>query len=779
MDWIANAILRLRIPILVAAFAATAWLGSYIPRIQFDSSSDGSVPRGDPEQAFFEDAIETFGNDQVSMAVIVAPGEDGVFNRGTLEKIGRLTSAIQKIEGVQEVVSLTNARYLTGAEGVLETPLVVPEIPGDLQGMRDLRDFVLGDDLFLKTLVSADGKAAAINVFMRDYPDAELIALDIDGKIQALLEKEQGPEELHYAGLTYTRRVINATMHRDLRIFIPLTLVFIGLVLLLTFRNFRGVALPLLVMIMSIVLTMGLIGYLQKPFSLVLTVLPPFLIAVGSTYAIHVLSHFDDHMRRTPGISSGDAARLTVKELFLPVAMSAVTTMIGFGSLIINSIPNIQKMGLFSTIGTGLAFLVTITVLPAILSLVRKPRVKAVAGKSGDRMERFMVWLVGFIEDHRGWIVLFIILTSGLSVWGFLRMKVDTNFLSYFDERTEIRKTTDIIAKNLAGASTFYLVVEGKERDSMKRPDLLKAVDRIQSYMEGLPGVDKTVSIVGHLKRLHMALNYDDPDSLIVPGDAGIIEEELLLFSIAHDPAAMERYVNGDFRKMTVFARTSLVGSSEILGTIRKISDYAREVLPQGFTAKPTGTIIVLTYAAESIATGQRNSLVSALALIFVVMALLLRSFGAGFYSMLPNIFPILIVFGIMGFAGISLNIGTSIIACTAIGIAVDDTIHFMTEFGRHMQKSDDRRSAMREIFRSIGKPVIYTSVTLFFGFLILSVSDFEIISSVGFLTGITMLTALVGELLILPILLLSTRTMSRKSHAPGMQHPHAEGKDQ
>jgi hypothetical protein len=164
--------------------------------------------------------------------------------------------------------------------------------------------------------------------------------------------------------------------------------------------------------------------------------------------------------------------------------------------------------------------------------------------------------------------------------------------------------------------------------------------------------------------------------------------------------------------------------------------------------------------------------------LIFVVMALLLRSFGAGFYSMIPNIFPILLVFGIMGFSGITLNIGTSIIACTAIGIAVDDTIHFMTEFGRHMQRGDDRIHAVREIFRSTGKPVIYTSLTLFFGFLILSVSDFKIISSVGLLTGITMITAIVGELGILPLLLLSTKTMSRKVRVSGPEHTHVKGKN-
>lgn len=190
MNRFADTIIRLRFLILLGALGVTVWLGSYIPKIRFDSSSDGSVPRGDPEQAFFEETIATFGNDQVSIVVVDAPGKDGVFNTQTLEKIGRLTATIEGIEGVEEVASLANGRYLTGAGEMLETPPIIPEIPNDLEEMRQLHEFILNNNLFLKTLVSKDGQAAAINIFVRDYPDSELIALNIDGKIQAILADE-------------------------------------------------------------------------------------------------------------------------------------------------------------------------------------------------------------------------------------------------------------------------------------------------------------------------------------------------------------------------------------------------------------------------------------------------------------------------------------------------------------------------------------------------------------------------------------------------------------
>jgi predicted RND superfamily exporter protein len=758
----ANVVVRLRIPILLATLAGTIWFASYIPEIQFDSSSDGSVPDGDPEQAFFEETIETFGNDQVSIVVVDVPGEEGVFNRGTLEKIDRLTHAIEEVEGVEEVISLTNARYLKGSGEMLDTPLVVPEIPDNQADMKDLRDFVLGNDLFLKTLVSSDGQASAINIFVKDYPDSQLIALDIDGKIQVILEEEQQPESLHYAGLTYTRRVINSTMHRDLKIFVPLTLVLITLVLILTFRSFRGVILPLLTVTISTTCTLGLLGLLNKPMSLVMTILPPLLIAIGSSYSIHVVSHFNENVRNN--IGSRESARLALQDLGFPMAMTAFTTIIGFGSLVVNPIPNISKMGIFAMAGIAFTFLIALTVLPSILSLLRTPRVHQLKKDSSDLMSSLLGWLAGFNQRRRAWIVVFALLVTAVSVWGLLIVRVDTNFLSYFDEESDIRQTTDIISDKLAGASTFFLVVDGKEPDSMKRPDLLRSVDRILQFMEALPGVDKTVSIVGQLKQLHMALNYDDPDSLVVPGDQGVIEEELLLFSISNDPAAIERYVNGDFSQITVFARTSLVGSSEILSTLKKVEDYAAQELPSGYTAKPTGTLVVLTHATEAVSRGQRDSLVLALVIIFIVMTALFRSLRIGFLSMIPNALPILIIFGMMGWSGTTLNLGTSIIACTAIGISVDDTIHFMTDFKRRIRKGRKRRLAMEETVKTVGRPLIYTSVTLFFGFLILSLSNFQMISSVGFLTGTTMLTALTADLILLPVILISTRSLDKES---------------
>ncbi len=760
MNNIANGIIRLRIPILLTAIGITIWLSTYIPGIQFDSSSEGSIPKGDPEQAFFEETIETFGNDQVSIVVIDAPGNAGVFNRPTLEKIDRLTRAIEKLEGVEEAISLTNARYLTGAGEMLETPLIIPEIPRDAEAMSELRDFVLGNDLFLKTLVSADGRAAAINVFMRDYPDAELMALDIDGKIKSILSGEQGPEELHYAGFTYTRRVIIETMHHDLRVFVPLTIGLIIIVLLLTFRNIRGVALPLLTVAVSTVCTMGLIGFLNKPLSLVLTILPPLLIAIGSSYSIHIISHFNQYLRSEDGMTGRVAAHHALRDLLSPMAMTAVTTIIGFGSLVVNPIPNINKMGTFAMAGIAFTFLTTITVLPSILSMVKSEKAGKIKRDSTDLMDRFLEWLCRFTSGHRFLVGALSSLLVLLSIWGILYVRVDTNFLSYFAKDSDIRKTADIISEKLAGATTFFLVIDGKEADSMKRPDALQAVDRIQQYMESLPGVDKTVSIVGQLKRLHMALNYDEPDSLKVPDDEGIIEEEILLFSISNDPAAMERYVNGDFSQITIFARTSLVGSTEMFGAIRKITDFARNELPAGYTARPTGTIVVLTYATEAVARGQRNSLGLALLIIFFVMMALFRSVKAGVVSMIPNAIPILIVFGLMGLTGTSLNIGTSIIACTALGISVDDTIHFMTEFGRRIREGRDRKHAVEDSIRMIGRPMIYTSITLFFGFMILSLSNFQMISSVGFLTGTTMLTALGADLVLLPVLLISVKRL-------------------
>ncbi len=776
MDRLSHWIIKYRLAVIAASLAVTVWLAAYVPRVTFDTSQDGIIPHGDPSQKYYKETIDTFGNDVVSVAVVVAKGPEGVFDPATLTKIDRLTEDITAIPGVHEVVSLTNASYLKGSGDFLETLPVVPEIPADLPAARALREQVLGNKLFHKTLVSVDGKAAAINIFIDDLPDSALVALNVDGKVRGLLDRYRGPEELYYAGLSNTRRIINETMRRDLKVLVPISLLFIGVILLLTFRSPAGVLLPLLNVTLATLWTVGLIGLTGVPISLITIMLPPLIIAVGSAYAIHFVTEHKEELAK--GTPHREAALHVLRLLFAPVFLSIFTTLIGFGSQLGNSIPNIRTMGVFATAGISFAGLLALTVVPAILSFGRStgrpaPRPAGATASRAPRVKRDMTHhlgnLGGFAVTQRWPVIAATFLATAASVWGASRMKIDTDFLSYFRRDSEIRRTTDLIAKNLAGAATFYIVIDGHQAESMKRPDVLHAIDDLQRFMEKQPGIDKTASIVDHMKLLHMALNNDDPVYERIPETQGIIEEELLLFMISRDPGALARYVNGDFSQISIFVRSRLVGTHEIRDATKRIEEYAKTHLPAGIEAHPTGTIIVLSNALEAIAIGQATSLGSALVIIFLTIAIYLRSIKAGILAMIPNLVPIAMVFGIMGFAGITLNIGTSIIASMALGIAVDDTIHLLIRYKRALLAGSSPGDAILAVLVEGGKPIVYTGITLCLGFLILALSDFAIIRAVGILTGITMITGILVELFLTPSLLSLVPLIGRKPAAPAV----------
>ena len=748
-------LVRWRWFVIILTFAITGYLLFYLGKIRFDSSSDGSVPKGDPSQEYFEIIKDDFGNDQVAMLVILSDEELGIFEPATLEKIKRLTDSIAEFDGVDNVVSLTNSTFLSGVGGEeLTNDLIIPEIPRTRDTARIVRDDVLSNTLFHKTLVSEDGRAAAINIFLANEPDSVLLANGIDDRINEIVEKESGPEKLYYAGLIHTRMEINKTMHKDLGKFIPMSFILILIILFVSFRNLKGVFVPALTILISLIWTFGLVGWLDVPINMTMTIIPPLLIAIACSLTIHIISTYMEQGSKLQDRCS--VIKKTFSSLATPLITAGVTTAIGFGSLMISPIPNIKKVGLFSVIGILFAVFISFTFIPALLATIRLKQRKSTTRKKHDIMSSVIEGVIRINLKARFVILIVAALVLAVSVIGMLRIRVDTDFLSYFKKNSEIRKGAEIIGKNLAGVSTFYVIASSDSIDAMRRTDVLCGVDSLQKFMESMPNIDKATSFVNIVKLFHKAMNSDNPDSFIVTKSQDVLDEEILLTIDQEEPAVRAHYVVEDYTSMAMFARSQLVSTSDLATTVKKIEKFAEEIMPADVSIAATGTVVVFAKSISAIIQGQRDSLILAFALIFIIMSFLFRSFRVGLISMISNIVPIFIIFGIMGWFGISLNLGTSIVASISLGIAVDDTIHYMMNYKRELIKGYDRRTAMVNAARHIGKPVIFTSLALALGFLVICLSDFGMLSSVGILSGVTMITCLISDLFLTSALLLT-----------------------
>jgi uncharacterized protein len=755
--------------ILTLLVLLTVFFAFFARHIRIDSSVESLLPQNDTESQYYGEIRELFGSDEVGVIGLIA---DDIYAAQTLEKLQRLTREIEQVEGVDEVLSLANA--LDPVVDVVEPPPLLPSLPLTPAAVDELKKTVADRPIYLKNLVSPDGRAAAINIFFAAMDDQEFMRRGIDGQIQAIVDRAQGPEQLYYTGLPHFKVYSTQTLRQDLLRFVPFTLLCIFVILYLSFRSLRGVLLPALTVVVSLIWTLGIMVLTGSALSLGSIALPPLLLVLGTAYALHVVAEYYELAR--PGAARDEVVLETLRKITAPVLITAATTVLGFLSLGVNRIVSIREMGVYSSIGIVIAFLLSVTLVPALLALLRLPsrRDDAFSPTVGAALQR-----LGRIDiRYRGAIIGAAVLMAAIAIWQIPSIQVDSNFQSFFRANDPIRQATDAINRHLAGSMTFYVVIDSSEAGIMKKWDTLRRIKDLQLYIDALPGVEKTVSFVDYCELLDRGAQEGGKEEDIVVSATGEIIDTPLPTStmtfwenppqlkaaiqlVASNPKNFSLVVSPDFARSNIVVRTSLSRSSDIMATAETIQAYARDRLPPELQARPTGNLILLTRTTGDIVTGQIQSLSLAAGVIFVIMSAMFLSTRVGVIAMIPNLFPIVVFFGLMGASRSVLNLGTSIVASIALGIAVDNTIHIMTRLSAEVRSSGAQDEALLRTLCTVGKPSLYASVILFLGFLVLCISTFVPIQQFGFLSAVTMVAAFAGDMVLLPALLATTRIIT------------------
>ncbi len=755
--------------LLLLLFLLTCVFGVYAKDIRLDSSVESLLSQDNPDSQYYAEVRQLFGSDEVGVVGLLA---DNIYTADVLHKITRLTEALENIEGVQEVLSLANA--VDPIADVVEPPLLVTQIPTDQAGLDALRETLADRPIYLKNLVSEDGKAAAINIFFADMDDAEFMQRGIDEQVQAILDAERatGPEQLFYTGLPRFKVYSARAMQSDLSRFVPLTLLAIVVVLFVSFRSVRGVLLPALTILVSLIWTLGIMVLAGSSLSLGSIALPPLILVLGTAYSLHMVAEYYELAR--PDGAARDVVLETLKKTSPPICITALTTVLGFLSLGVNPLSSIRVMGIFSSVGILIAFLLSILLVPAVLMQLRLPANPAAAFAPGvttglRRIGRFAI-------QNRLSVIAAALLFAVVAIWNLSSIQVDSNFQSFFRPNDPVRQATDAINTHLVGSMAFYVVIDGEEKDVMKQWDTLRRIKDLQSYIDDLPGVDKTVSFVDYCELLDRGAQSGGGEILVGP-DGEIItapppekpttfwqepsQLRAVMQLVAGSPTSFRSVASPDFTRSNILVRTTLSGSQEISALAEQISAYAQERFPPDLKVRPTGNLILLTKTTGDIVTGQIRSLSLAASVIFVIMSAMFLSARIGLIAMIPNIFPIVIFFGLMGLSGAVLNLGTSIIAAIALGIAVDNTVHLMTRLSAEVHAAPDQETALLHTLGTVGKPSLYASVILFLGFLVLYFSTFVPIREFGLLSAATMVVAFGADVILLPALLATTKIIT------------------
>lgn len=724
--------------------------------LQLDPSTEPLLPAGDPDHALYRGAVLDFGDDEV---YVVAIGCDEVFSHDCLSAIDAVSTKIVQLPEVRSISSLmdvTSFRYVPEHDWVEVRPLI-EEVPTDPDALRALRERALHDPVYVRSIVSPDGRTAAININFRRMSDAELIEARLDERIVEILENEPALDgkPFYVSGRPHFKTHVYHGMVRDLRFVLPLSIAVMALVLWVFTGSVRGVLLPLAVALSAVLWTFGAMAFLDHPLTLLTGLVGPMLLAVGSIYGVHVLARY--HEEAAGAHDPRAAALACLRHLLVPVTIAGLTTILGFAALLVTDVPAVFELGCFSMLGIAGITLSALTGAPAVLArlpLRTAPRALfsgRIASALDSRLERLAVRVT-----RRSGTVLAV--SAGVVVASVLllpRIVIDTDYLSYFDERDRVRTDFEAVNQRLSGAVPLYVVLDGSGPGSFREPAVVRAIEEIQRRVDGLAGVGRSLSFADSMRMLNRAFDQDDPAAERIPDTRSGVTE--LLFMIPKNE--LQRFTTVNHGRANVILRTGEVGSSDILQLVAAIEEQLAQVeLPDGIEARVTGNAILLAHSADGIATGQPLSVAIAAVSIFALVALGLRSIGIGAVAMVPNLVPVLVYFGILGLGVAPLSLPTSLIGCMALGIAIDDTVHYVVRYRSERRLGAAPGQAVRSATRFVGRPIAVTSVVLSLGFLMVTFSDFATLREFGLLSAATMGICLLTDLVLLPALLVRAK---------------------
>ncbi|NOX34086.1 MAG: MMPL family transporter, partial [Deltaproteobacteria bacterium] len=491
--------------------------------------------------------------------------------------------------------------------------------------------------------------------------------------------------------------------------------------------------------------TMGLFPIFNITLNNVTTIVPPVVMALALCDTVHIFSHLNKDLLVKFGTKQ-KAMAYVLKKVFWPCFLTTLTTAIGFLSLYISDIPPIKEFALIASCGMVFEFFFSFVFLPPVLLWVDE---KKIFQDPQDRKKiNVLIDKIEIVVAARFKQICGVgLLIMMISILFSFRIQVETNLLDYFKKKSPIRISTDFVEDNLAGIGTLDISLRSLDEEAFASPEKLKIIEKIQKYIKRLDGVDKTLSFVDFLKDMNQSFHNEKVKYYKIPDSRAAVAQYLLMY----DPDDIDDFVNEYLDHARISIRLSEHSTRVQEKIINKIRKFVDHIKIKDMKIRITGRALQNVNTIDALVRGQVYSLAAAAGIIILILFFILRSFSMGCLSIIPNLFPIVLNFGIMGLFNIPLNTATALISAVAIGIAVDDTIHFLTEFKLNLSHGENIDDSVRKSIQSKGEAIILSSLILCIGFGVMVFSHFVPTINFGGLSSIIMITAVIGDILILP----------------------------
>ena len=741
---ISGQIIKFKWPVVLATTVLTVFFGLQLPKLSINSDILKSLPDSDKNARLLKTVSQNFGGHNIGIIILET---ENVYTTSVIEHISALTEGIAAIDGIGSVSSVTNIINIKGEDGGIEVgKLIDPyELPSSEESFETLREDIKGNKLYRNAIISEDETSAVVFFYLNQ----DAVVKEVANKVIETCNSLELPENLYYAGSPMLVSYISDLMRNDLVTLLPISMLVIALVLFLSFKSLCGVVLPLLSAVIATIWTLGSMSLLGYNMTMISNNIPIILLAVGSAYAIHVINKV--RLDRSDDFKEGLQSSLSA--VFIPVILAGITTAVGFVSFIFGAyLDMIVEFGIFSSLGTLYACLLALTFVPAIIAIAGSRAIKSrdpLSRKDGF-IEKAIHQMADLVVRKPKQILSFwaILILSGLAGIFFIERSV--NIQDYFKPGNPARKAEQIMMDKFGGTKPVFMLFEG----DILNPVVLKAMMDASAYMEGSPDINSTLSVA----HLVAELNYAITGNRAIPEDPEQIQQ---LWFLLDGNETLQRLIDPDLTQAIIISKFKSPDNASKKAFASYMDAYISSHPLPDVTIEITGMPFVDVVMDKSLINSQIGSILIALIFVIIVIGVVLKSFKYGLLATIPIAASIIILFGLMGLTGISLNIGTVLVASVALGIGIDYSIHIITQFNKKRNDQTDPGTAATESIRTTGKAIIINFLAVSSGFLVLVFSEMVPLIYFGVLIAVSMISSGLGALTLLPVILIS----SKKTH--------------
>lgn len=751
-------ILKHRLKLILALLGVTAFMAYKAQFVKWSFTLANIVPDTDPEMIYFQQFKKEFGEDGNIFAIGIK--DSAVYKEENFRKLKYMTDELQNIKYVKDVLSLPSLKRLVKnkEDKRFELENVFDEIPQDQEKLDSLVAYCLSLKFYSGQLINSDNGASMVLVTIENEVMNSKKRNTVVGDILQVAEefREHTGINLRYAGLPFVRYINTVKIKKELNMFLIFSVLVTGFILYLFFRSLRVVVVALFIIGIIVVWVMGTLALFDYQITLLTGLIPPIIVVIGIPNAVYMLNKY--HQEYFAHGDQRKALERIIRKIGIVTLITNFTTAVGFLVLAFTDIVVLKEFGVIAGVNILATFVVSLIMIPAVFSYIKPPSSRHLKHLKFVPLDKVLTGLDLLVHRHKYYIFAGAAIIVALSAYGISKIEARSYMVDDLPEESQVKQDLKFFEDNFAGVMPLEIIIDTGTKKGVQNLKNLKKIDEFEQFLNSLNDVSQPLSVVSFIKATRQAYYNDNPKRYSLPNNRDKAFVLNYLKEESDEQGLSKAFVDSTGRRIRVSLKIADIGSNKLDSLVNQVIEPKIDEIfgDSKLDISITGTTLLFIKGNRFLIDNLITSMIIAFVIIALIMALLFRNGKMIILCLIPNIIPLMITGGMMGFAGIPLKPSTALIFSIAFGISVDDSIHFLAKYRQELFANNFFVPlAVSKSLRETGASMIYTSIILFFGFVIFAASEFGGTVALGALTSTTLLMAMLTNLIVLPALLL------------------------